>query len=42
MFLQITLPNITVKVEGDEITMRLVIANSYDASRKVNIQPIVQ
>ena len=37
MHLEITLPNITLKVEGDEIAMRLVVANSYDGSRKVNI-----
>ena len=37
MHLELTLPNITLKVDGDEIAMRLVVANSYDASRKVNI-----
>ena len=37
MYLEIILPNETLKVEGDEIAMRLVIANSYDGSRKVNI-----
>jgi Domain of unknown function (DUF932) len=37
MHVEITLPNITLKVEGDEIAMRLVVGNSYDASRKVNI-----
>ena len=37
MHLEITLPKISLKVEGDEIAMRLVVSNSYDASRKVNI-----
>ena len=37
MHLEITLPEVTLKVEGDEIAMRLVVANSYDGSRKVQI-----
>jgi Domain of unknown function (DUF932) len=37
MHFEITLPDITLKVEGDEIAMRLGVSNSYDASRKVNI-----
>ena len=37
MHVEITLPNVTLKVEGDEIAMRIVVDNSYDASRKVNI-----
>jgi hypothetical protein len=37
MYLQITLPKITLKVEGDEVAMRLVVANSCDRSRKVTI-----
>ena len=37
MHLEITLPNVTLKVDGDEIAMRLAIANSYDGSRKINI-----
>ncbi len=37
MHLEIMLPDITLKVEGDEIAMRLVVANSYDGSRKVSI-----
>ncbi|MGE3703578.1 MAG: DUF932 domain-containing protein [Hyphomicrobiaceae bacterium] len=37
MYLQITLPKITLNVDGDEIAMRLVVGNSYDASRKVTI-----
>lgn len=37
MHLEITLPDITLKIDGDEIAMRLVVSNSYDGSRKVNI-----
>jgi Domain of unknown function (DUF932) len=37
MYLEITLPEETLTVEGDEIAMRLVVANSYDGSRKVHI-----
>ena len=37
MHFEITLPDVTFKVEGDEIAMRLVVANSYDGSRKVHI-----
>ena len=37
MHLEITLPKITLIVDGDTIAMRLSVSNSYDASRKVNI-----
>jgi hypothetical protein len=37
MYLELTLPNVTIKMDGDEIVMRLVIANSYDGSRKVQL-----
>ena len=37
MYLEMTLPEITLKVDGDMIAMRLVVSNSYDGSRKVNI-----
>jgi len=37
MHLEFMLPDVTFKVEGDDIAMRLVVANSYDGSRKVRL-----
>src|ERR1700730_7918498 len=37
MHIEITLSNVTLKIAGEEIAMRLVVGNSYDGSHKVQI-----
>ena len=37
MHVEMTLPTITLSIDGDEIAMRVIVINSYDTSRKVQI-----
>ena len=37
MHIEFTLPEVSLRIDGDDIAMRLVVANSYDGSSKVQI-----